>query len=154
MSMTWLVGLVALFIVGGLFALQGAVNAHLATLLGSSIQAALISFSIGTLSLLILCLVSGLGLPQWQTLSGVPLRWWIGGCLGAIVVTSTIMMVPRVGVASVILMALAGQLFFSVLFDHFALMNLPRYTIDGSRVLGLICVIIGVLLCNRQHFKF
>lgn len=150
--MGWQIGIFALFVVGGLFAIQGPINAYLASLIGSPLQAALISFSVGTLVLAVVCLASGVGLPSARALLKVPPQWFVGGLLGASVVTTTILMVPRLGIAAVLLTALAGQLFFSLFLDHFAMIGLPRTPVDIWRVLGVILVILGACLCNRHHF--
>lgn len=150
--MVWQIGLFALFVVGGLFAIQGPVNAYLASLIGSPLQAALISFSVGTMALAMTCIVSGVGLPSFRAVLKIPPQWFLGGFLGAAVVTTTIFMVPRLGIATVLLTALAGQLFFSLFLDHYGLIGLTRLPVDIWRVLGVSLVILGACLCNRHHF--
>lgn len=150
--MAWHIGFVALFIVGGLFALQGPINAYLARLIDSPLQAAFVSFSVGTLTVAFTCIVTGAGLPSLRVLAKVSPQWMVGGVLGAAVVTTTIFMVPRLGIAAVLLVALAGQLFFSLFLDHFALIGLSRTPIDGWRLTGVALVLIGAGLCNRHHF--
>jgi transporter family-2 protein len=150
--MAWQLGVFALFIVGGLFALQGPINAYLAKLIGSPIQASFVSFSVGTITLCFVCLVTGVGLPSLKGLLKVPPQWLVGGLFGAAVVTTTIFMVPRFGIAAVLLVALAGQLFFSLILDHFALLGLPQTPLDPWRVLGVTFVIFGAFLCNRHHW--
>lgn len=148
--MSWQMSVVALFVVGGLFATQGPVNASLAKMIGSPLHAALISFLVGTLSLSVVCLFSGAGLPKPRVLADVSLPWFVGGVLGAAVVTTTIIVVPRLGIASVLLTALAGQLFFSLFLDHFGVLGLQKTPVDLWRVFGVGLVVVGACLCNRH----
>ena len=88
------------FICGTLIAAQGAINGRLAGGIGGPIQAAFISFSIGWLVLLALNIALGHRLPSHAQIASIPAWAWVGGLIGAIMVTSSATAVPRIGVAA------------------------------------------------------
>ena len=133
--------------------MQSAINAELARHLGSALQSALISFAVGLLVLFMLCvaliyirapLVGGL--PSLKALSTISPWWLCGGILGAVIVALNVIFVPRLGVAVVLLLVVFGQIFFSLIMDHYALLNLPKQALTWQRLLGVILMIAGIVL--------
>jgi len=95
---------------GAMIAAQGVVNGRMAEHMGGPLQAAIISFSVGWLALLGLNLALGHTLPVGAALREAPWWAWIGGPMGAIVVSLAATAVPRIGVAAYVSAFLAGQL--------------------------------------------
>jgi transporter family-2 protein len=98
----------------------------------------------GAIAALIPLLVYGGGkLGSWRT---VP---WYGlgaGIFGLVVIAAISYMIPRIGVAASITTIVAGQLLVGTLLDHFGLLGAVERSLDPTRVLGLIVVIVGVWL--------
>jgi transporter family-2 protein len=133
---------------GGMIALQAPTNAMLARAGGSPVLAALISFAVGTAALLVVWLVSG-SRPGTAAFAG--LRWyaWIGGLYGAIYVAVAAFAAPRIGLASLITVGIAGQIAMAMWLDHVGALGLPRDPISLGRVAGATLVVVGVVLVRR-----
>ena len=97
---------------GGMLPVQGVVNGQLGRVLDNVVLATLISFVVGSLTLLLVFLVrnnwaDGSGL---QRLPEVPPVLYVGGVLGAFYVTLVAMLIPKIGVANtMIAIILANQ---------------------------------------------
>lgn len=140
---------VAAVIVGGaLTALQGPTNARLAGAVASPVNAALISFAVGTVVLVALAAALRTS-PDMAATRALPPWAWLGGVYGAVFVVAAAFAVPRLGVASTIVLMIAGQLALSVVLDHFGWMGVPRRPLDLGRAAGLVLVMLGVLLVRR-----
>lgn len=83
--------------------------------------------------------------PSAEGLRGAPWWNWIGGPLGALIVLAGATLVSHLGAALFIALVVAGQLFCSLLLDHFALLGLPQQPITAGRVLGALLVLAGVV---------
>jgi transporter family-2 protein len=98
----------------------------------------------GALLALIPILVYGGGkLPQWRS---VP--WYVlgAGVFGLIVIGAISYMIPRIGVAAAITTIVAGQLFVGTILDHFGLLGAIGRSMDPTRAIGLLIVLVGVWL--------
>ncbi|MFO7764792.1 MAG: DMT family transporter [Pelovirga sp.] len=138
-----------LLIVGGgvAVAIQPSINARLAEKTGF-LEAATISFAVGTLVLLALSLMSGQG--NLRRVAEAP--WWqlSGGFFGAFFVTMTIVGVPRIGTAAVLALTIVSQLTAGLLLDHYGVFGMRGIPIDGKRIIGVALLLIGVfLVCKR-----
>ncbi|MFL6764929.1 MAG: DMT family transporter [Sphingomicrobium sp.] len=133
---------------GGMIALQAPTNAMLARAGGSPVLAALISFAVGTAALLVVWLLSG-NRPEAAPFAS--LRWyaWIGGVYGAIYVAVAAFAAPRIGLASLITIGIAGQIAMAMWLDHIGALDLPRDPISLGRIAGAVLVVIGVVLVRR-----
>ncbi|HSW12860.1 MAG TPA: DMT family transporter [Solimonas sp.] len=137
------------FGIGVLIPLQAAINSDLRGMLGGSIVlATMLSFAVGTLSMALVALASG---ARWGLLQGVPqLQWWqlMGGVLGAAIVGGGILLAPRIGLAGMTALIVAGQLCASLLFDRQGLLGLPVRELTTPRLAGTLLVLGGMLLVN------
>lgn len=142
--------ILAIIVVGSLVALQGAINAQLGRLLTHPLHASLISFLGGVITLIIAALIMRTGLPTFQQLSGIPAYLFIGGILGAIFVSAVIVTVPKIGIANVLIAALAGQLILSLIIDHFGWLGVPKQPVNIYRIIGSLMVVAGLFLVNKK----
>lgn len=134
---------------GGMIALQAPTNAILARAGGSPIVAALISFAVGTAVLLAVAFGSGQR-PRPASFAGLPAYAWLGGAYGAVYVAVAAYAAPKIGLASLITIGIAGQIAIALLLDHFGLLGLPREPLNIGRLLGAIIVVAGVVLVRRS----
>jgi transporter family-2 protein len=125
---------------------QAGINAQLGLWTRSPVLAATISFAVGTLTLIVYTLVTRIPLPSLTTASNHPWWVWVGGALGAFFVTATIMLVPRLGATTMVATVLAGQMFASLLLDHFGGLGYPLHPISLGRIAGVLLVCGGVWL--------
>lgn len=134
---------------GGLISLQAPTNAMLARAGGSPVLAALISFAVGTLCLLAVWLASAKR-PPAAAFAGLPWYAWLGGAYGAVYVAVAAYAAPKIGLASLITIGIAGQIAMALLLDHLGALGLPRDPISFGRIAGAALVIAGVILVRRS----
>ncbi len=82
MNLPMLIAIVAAALSGALVALQAPTNAMLARAVGSPLNAALVSFAVGTAALLVLALSFGVR-PNHAAVRDLPWYAWVGGLYGA-----------------------------------------------------------------------
>ena len=128
---------------GACLAFQAPVNAALSSRTGSVLFASLASFVVGSLALLCVWLGADRQVPAW---SGLTDRWiWTGGLLGAAYVAALAFVAPRIGIASALTIALAGQLVAALLIDHFGLLGMSVDALTARRMIGALLVLAGVV---------
>lgn len=139
---------ILLTLIGGvMLAVQPPTNAVLARASGSFVLAALISFAGGT-AILFAIWVAG-DRTSLTTLRGVPAWAWIGGVYGAFYVAAAAYAAPRLGVASMLTIAIASQLAAALMIDHFGWLELERSPVSLTRLAGVALVLVGVVLVRR-----
>ena len=143
-----LIPILLVFIAGAMVAIQAPTNSLLAKAGGSPILAALISFTVGTVALLFVWLMTS-NRPGAAAFGGLPWYAWIGGLYGAVFVAVAAYAAPKIGVASLITIGIAGQIAMALWLDHVGAMGLTREPINVGRVLGAVLVIAGVVLVRR-----
>jgi bacterial/archaeal transporter family-2 protein len=134
---------------GAMISVQAPTNAMLAKAGGSPVLAALISFAVGTAALLATWLASG-NRPAPAALAGLPWYAWLGGLYGAFFVAVAAYAAPRIGLASLITIGVAGQIAAALWLDHIGALGLPREPINIGRLIGALLVIAGVVLVRRS----
>jgi transporter family-2 protein len=136
----------ALFI-GMLLPLQALINASLGRQTSGPLFASLASFCVGTLVLLLWWSATR---PSFDVavLARVPWWAWTGGVIGALYVAGATLLIPRMGAAALICAVVFGQVFGSLLLDHFGVLH-ARTPIDTLRIVGAVLVIAGALLVVR-----
>lgn len=143
-----LLAMIAVVFGGAATALQAPTNARMMTAVGSPVNAAFVSFAVGTAALGILAVLLQ-AKPDMAASRALPWYAWVGGLYGAIFVVAAAWGVPRLGVATTITLMVAGQLLLSVGLDHFGAMGVPRQTISWGRAAGVLMVLGGVLMVRR-----
>lgn len=78
--------------------------------------------------------------PGWQLL---------GGILGPGYVVILTLATPVIGIAMTMIGILAGQVFKSLIIDHFGLLGTPHRRIDGKRIIALMFIIIALALVAK-----
>ncbi len=145
--MSNLILLILMVIGGAAVAIQPTLNARLAEKTGF-LQAATISFAVGTLVLLLISLSSGQG-----SFRRIPdADWWqlTGGLFGAFFVTMTILGVPRIGTTAVLVLTIVSQLTAGLVMDHYGLLGMRVIPIDFKRICGVALLLSGVFLIFRR----
>lgn len=142
----WLLALPLL--AGAMLPLQAGINGQLARHLSSVMAAALVSFLVGSLILLVIVLaqreVSGLG-----AFKGLSWWHWSGGLLGAFFIASAAFAAPRTGALLFMVLVLAGQLGMALLLDHNGWAGFREAPISLGKVLGLALIVGGIWLIRR-----
>ncbi|MCG8579547.1 MAG: DMT family transporter [Bacteroidales bacterium] len=136
-------------LIGGLLAVQGSINSQLGGILKSPFLAAFISFSVGTLTLLALNVLVRTELPTRELLSSMPVYLFLGGIIGAIYVSSAIILIPKIGVATMLGASIGGQMIVASIIDHNGWFNVAIHQISVGRIIGILLLIVGVYLIER-----
>ena len=131
---------------GVALATQSAINTQLAKAMsGEAVIATFISFAVGTL---VLFFIAWVKTDLWGNLSTVPSQpWWklIGGVLGAIVVFTTVLLAPKLGITAMLFFIIVGQLITAATIDHFGLIGMPIREVNITKFIGLIIVAFGLV---------
>lgn len=130
-------------------AVQVGMNAQLRKVLQSANSAALISFLVGTTALLALLVVTRTALPTRDSIAAVPAWAWFGGLFGAFYVAISTIVASELGAASLLALALMGQLAMALVVDHFGWLGLPVNPITLTRLAGVGLLGVGVWLVTR-----
>jgi bacterial/archaeal transporter family-2 protein len=133
-------------IAGAVLPVQASLNARMGRAVGDPVYAALISFTVGSVGLLMYAVMAKVDLSQISNAGSVHWSVWTAGLMGAFYVASVIILVPKIGAALTFGLIVTGQLGLSLLLDHFGLLGLPIHTINWQRMVGILCIISGVLL--------
>jgi transporter family-2 protein len=128
------------------FVFQQAVNANLRAEIGSPWWAGFISYLGGTLAML--AMVITLHEPWLSGAMALRSSWvsWTGGIFGAIYIAISILMLPRLGAATVVALIVVGQMIGSVTFDHFGLLGVPQHSATLVRIAGAAFLVLGAVL--------
>jgi transporter family-2 protein len=132
---------------GGLIAAQAPINAGLGKATGS-IAAALVSFSVGTVALAAVVVLSGKAGGLSSTLD-VSWYYLLGGFLGALYVCNALIAVSVIGAGGVAAATVFGQLTASVVIDRLGLFGLDQVALSPTRVLGVVLLLAGTVLVVR-----
>ena len=131
---------------GVALATQSAINTQLAKAMsGEAVIATFISFAVGTL---VLFFIAWVKTDLWGNLSTVPSQpWWklIGGILGAVVVFTTVLLAPKLGITAMLFFIIVGQLITAATIDHFGLIGMPIREVNITKFIGLIIVAFGLV---------
>jgi bacterial/archaeal transporter family-2 protein len=137
------------FVIGCMIPLQAAINARLRDHLDhSTLLASLVSFAVGTLALAVMAVLTS---QRWQSLGGVAdaKSWQLtGGLLGAVFVFGTTLLAPKIGLAKMVALVLAGQVVMSIVADHYGWIGLAVREITPVRIAGAALVVLGVVMVN------
>ena len=131
---------------GVALATQSAINTQLAKAMsGEAVIATFISFAVGTV---VLFFIAWVKTDLWGNLSAIPSQpWWklIGGVLGAIVVFTTVLLAPKLGITAMLFFIIVGQLITAATIDHFGLIGMPIREVNITKFIGLILVAFGLV---------
>jgi len=146
--MDLLLALVALAAGAGL-APQAVANGTLERLTGRAEWAALVNFTVG---LAALAAWSGAARLAWPgaALARAPWWSWSGGLLGAFYVVAVAHLAPRLGVATTLSMAVAGQTLAGLAVDRLGLLGGAARPLTAGRLLGGALLVAGVVLVRRS----
>ena len=141
----YLAGLLA----GVSFVVQQTVNVRLRAEIGSPWWAGLASYAGGTIVMAVAVVVARDACPPLAMIARTPLWSWTGGFFGAVYIVAAILLLPRLGAATVVALIVVGQMAASVAFDATGAFGLARQPVDPARALGAALLVAGVVLIRR-----
>lgn len=134
---------------GASFVVQATMNTQLRGALGSASWASFVSYLGGTMVMLAVILAIREPMPTAEAVAKSSWQHWTGGLFGAIYVVITIILLPRLGAATLLALFVTGQMIASLAFDHYGLFGLARQPADLPRLLGAALLVAGVVLIRR-----
>lgn len=138
-----IIGLVAGVAIG----IQGPMSSVITQRLGTMESVFIVHIG-GAIAALFPLLIRGGGkLAQFRS---VP--WYVlgAGVFGLVVLSAVGYMVPRVGVAAMTVLLIAGQLVVGAILDHFGLLDTDVRPFTLTRLAGLLVVFVGVWMTIRE----
>lgn len=129
---------------------QSGINAQLRSAINHPVLAAFISFMGGTIVLALMLLFSKQAFPVLSVYSDISWYKFTGGLLGVFVVMVVLLSVHEIGAANMFVLMIAGQLLTAVLMDHFGVLGIKESPITLQKLIGIVCLIVGVYLVNRK----
>ena len=145
-----MLGLAALAVGAGVsVVVQQALNAELRASIGSPLWAAFASYLVGALAIAAVLLAMRQPWLSAATIQNSPPWSWIGGLFGTIYIVVSILLMPRLGAATLVALLVTGQMLGSIAFDHFGLFGLAPHRADPARLTGALLLIAGVVLIRH-----
>jgi bacterial/archaeal transporter family-2 protein len=145
MKVLWII---IAFISGVFLPIQAGVNIRLGKSLDSTVYAAMLSFGVGIITLLMYIIITRQGI-TWEGVKTAPAYAWLGGVLGAFFVTGTMLAFARIGPALTFGLVVAGQMVIAVAFDHFNILVAQQHSINIWRIMGITLIVTGVVLIQK-----
>ena len=141
-------------VAGAALSSQTAINAQLAKSVGGQpLVATFISFVVGSVPLLLICLWKADWQSAFQSVPHIAAWKWTGGILGAGFVFTIVMLAPRLGITPTLFLVMFGQLFAAALIDHYGWLGMSVRPLQLWHMVGLAVMALG-LLCFFFGQKF
>lgn len=138
------------FLAGIALATQASLNSHLGQLLSSSLLATFVAFTSSSLIMSLVLLSYVKKLPSLEVIKSVPIYlWFTGGLLSVFALVLFYYLIPKIGILPLVSLSLAGQLLFAVIVGHFGFFNFPVTTIDTSKIIGIVAMLLAIFLINK-----
>ena len=131
---------------GAMLPAQAAINARLGRAVGAPIWAAAISGVVLTLALAIVPTAVTRAGPRTADVGSLPWWAWVGGLCGAITLSATTAVAPRLGTGSMIALVMAGQVVCSLALDQWGLFGLTAQPAGGKRLIAAVLLLAGAAL--------
>jgi transporter family-2 protein len=134
---------------GAAVAAQGPFNGAMARHVGIW-PAALVSFVVGGLILIVVCTFAG-GFGGLGSITSAP--WWafLGGATGVAIVSAVMVGIGPLGAAGVTAATIGGQLAASVVIDRYGLFGMRASPLTAGKIIGIVLLAVGVWLIVRDR---
>ncbi|QRR02771.1 DMT family transporter [Dyadobacter sandarakinus] len=144
--MNWLFLFLA-FLIGISNTVQSGVNAQLRESLNNPILAAVTSFFVGLVVLVLaFACFNKNPVPAWSDVRQIPWNHFMGGVFGAFYVMTVIFIIRRIGPANMLCLVVAGQMIAAITIDHYGFQGFAVHPITMPRIAGAALLVAGVYL--------
>ncbi|MCH5242407.1 MAG: DMT family transporter [Muribaculaceae bacterium] len=143
--------LIPIFFLGVLTPIQTAANSRLRQSVVSPFIASLVSFSVGTIFLLIvtLCEKGGILIDR-ELFATLPWWSWLGGICGLWGLTVNIIIFPKLGAMQTALMPMLGQIIMGIVIDSFGLLQSSQFPFTFLRFISVLIILLGMFMVIWQ----
>lgn len=135
---------------GAGLAVQIAWNARLRLSTGSPILTTIVSLSVSLLSLLLLWASGTTERGSLPAFHAVPTWAWLGGIFAAYYLVSSLVAIPKLGVASVFSLVIAGQVIMSLVLDSTGAFGVDQISPSRYRLVGTLMMLVGAVLIQGR----
>jgi bacterial/archaeal transporter family-2 protein len=135
-------------VAGASVALQQVLNANLRAQIGSPWWAGFSSYFVGMVVMAFAALTLPGSKVNLAAVGDSPWWSWMGGLFGATFIGIGVVMVPRLGAATVMAFVVVGQMLAAMALDHFGLFGVPQHSANPLRLAGAGLLIAGVTLAR------
>ena len=132
------------FLSGVLLACMQSFNGQLSTVIGIYGT----SFLVHLIGAILMILYIKVIKKEKIRLGPMPIYIYSGGLWGLVVVSFTSLAISPIGNVLTTCLSIAGQIFLSILLDHFGLFGVVQNSFNIKRVPALLLIIFGILLIN------
>jgi bacterial/archaeal transporter family-2 protein len=126
--------------------LQVAMNTRMRGFSAGPVGAAVVSFLVGTLALLVILVAVRAPWPAPHQLATAPWWTWLGGAMGALYVLGAVVLAPRIGPGALLGAVVAGQMSAALLLEHYGWLGTVQHPVSVVRILGVVLIVGGVAL--------
>ncbi|WP_213881696.1 DMT family transporter [Pseudomonas sp. dw_358] len=133
---------------GVMLPLQAVVNARLGRAIGGPLWAAALSSVVVATILASLALALGKPWPRLSQMTGLPWWAWIGGLCGAVVLSATTAVAPRIGAANMIALVMTGQVLAAMTLDRLGWFEMAIQPFSVQRMAAAVLLIAGAVLMS------
>lgn len=142
--------MMATLIVGAMMPVQAILNTRLGKQIGGPLMSSMMSFIVGLICLIFINLATNYSsVVQLKPSATAPWYLWIGGIFGAIFVGYITYVNQRQGMALTFALAVSGQIFASLIIDHYGLLGSAVRTITLEKIAGAVLIIAGLILIKK-----
>ncbi len=131
---------------GAVGSVSTAINGRLGTLLGSATYATTVSFTMGSLTLIVICVVYCIVTKGLHIVAEQKSSWWMwfGGISGLVYVYASIFLAGRIGTALTVILMLTGSTIGGLAIDQTGMFESQIKKITVKKILGVLIMIAGV----------
>ncbi len=129
--------------------IQSGTNARLSQTSNSSFFSGAISNFVGAIVMFIIAFFFSKELPSLPKFSENPWWMWTGGLFSVVIIVSMIVLPSKMSYMTFFSTFITGQIVMAMLIDRFALFGGHVVAISPGRIIGLICLVVGVYLSGK-----
>lgn len=131
---------------GVMIPLQAVINARLGRAIGGPLWAAALSSVVVAIVLASLALASGKPWPRLSQMTDLPWWAWTGGLCGAVVLSATTAVAPRIGTANMIALVMTGQVIAAMTLDRLGWFKMVIQPFGVQRLAAAALLVAGAVL--------
>jgi transporter family-2 protein len=145
--------LVWALLAGAFIPLIGILNGRVGRALGEPFYASVMLFGVAIILAFVVSVIFGKAAPSVQNLQTLRPMDYTAGFIVAFYVISATVLAGKIGVANFIVMAVSGQIMFSLMIDHFGLFGAPVKPINMTQLVGAVLLLIGLVTTQLASSK-
>ena len=131
----------------------GILNGRVGRALGEPLHASVLLFGVAILLAITVAVLAGRGLPNIGDFRQLQPVEYLAGFVVAFYVISATVLAGKIGVANFIVMAVSGQIIFSLLIDHFGLFGAPIRPVNLLQLGGASMLLGGLVITQLANGK-